>query len=129
MGNVRIQRWHGQSAESELVENADTAKLTAAVDALDNKVTTEVSVELDNGSYLLVGGGSGRYHVAYGNVEDEYFTLWDEARAGGEEELVTGGQLGVFDSATVVDKALALKAAETFLNSGVLDRGLTWKED
>jgi Immunity protein Imm1 len=128
MGDIRIQSWHGQKAEARLIEDAGADQVREAIDALDNRTTTEVSVELAGGAYLVIGGGAGRYHVAYGNPDDEFYTLRDESRSGGEEELVTGGQLGVFDSTSVVDKALALRAAEVFLESGKLDSGLVWKE-
>ncbi|MFC0112700.1 Imm1 family immunity protein [Kibdelosporangium aridum] len=128
MGDIRIRSWHGQKADSEVVEGASESQLRDAIDALDNKVTTEVTVDQADGSYLSIGGGAGRYHVSYGNSEDEYFTLQDESRSGGEEKLVTGGQLGVFDAASVVGKSLAVRAAATFLESGRLDDSLTWKE-
>ncbi|WET81030.1 hypothetical protein P3102_07295 [Amycolatopsis sp. QT-25] len=129
MASIRIQSWHGQKVESRLIENADIAQMRDSVDALDNKVTTEVTVEQADESYLVIGGGDGRYHVAYGNADDDFRTLQDESRPAGEEKLVTGGQLGVFHSASIVGKPLAVRAAETFIATGELDKTLFWKEE
>ena len=42
---------------------------------------------------------------------------------------VTGGQLGVFDAKCVVSQPLALRAVETYFDSGVRDSDLTWSAD
>lgn len=127
--HIQIQRWEGNKAKSSLINAAQKTDIVKAIKALDNKITTEVLVEHSNGSYLQLGGGAGRYHVIYGNEQDDFFTLSDVTRIDGKEELVTGGQLGVFDARFIVSQQQAVRAAETFYELGQRDSQLVWVKD
>lgn len=82
---------------------------------------------------MLVGGGTGRYNVCVTrsrDEEEEYLTLLNkDAAPNGYENVVTGGQLGMFPARTVVVLDYALKAAEAFFLDGSLTSELDWTSD
>jgi len=125
--------WVDVIAKHEEIENPDWSQVQQAICRLDADVRTAVTVSLEDGSHIGVGGGGGRFMVFYGTAftEDEaYFTLIDPNKSEIEEEnLVTGGQPGIFPANKIVNLEFALRAAQTFFETGRRDPELSWVQE
>jgi hypothetical protein len=99
-----------------------------AVEALDQRRHTELTLIGEDGSYLAVGGGTGRYHVWMGSVEhDDRIVLQKAGNPFGEECLVVGGHSVVYPAGDVVDLATATDAVREFLFTGLPHPDHTWR--
>jgi hypothetical protein len=99
-----------------------------AVEALDQRRHSELTLIGEDGSYLAVGGGTGRFHVWMGSVEhDDRIVLQAAHGPLGEEPLVVGGRHGVYPAADVVDLVTATDAVREFLFTGLPHPDHTWR--
>jgi hypothetical protein len=125
-GILVLDRWLGVHSESLTTPNPSWDDVRNAIVALDQSVHTQVFVTLGQGPTLLVGGGRGRFSVSLDLPDKGYWTLHDDDDVEGEEQLVVGGQLGVYDRRQVVSLRTALRAAKSFLTTQQPDPTLTW---
>jgi len=67
--------WVDVIAKHEEIENPDWPQVQQAICRLDADMRTAVTVSLEDGSHIGVGGGGGRFMVFYGTAftEDEAY--------------------------------------------------------
>lgn len=125
---VVADKWAGVLCDEEEVQPLSLDELSRAVEALDAKTRTMVTVFGVDNSYLCTGGGSGRY-VAYVSASDGQLwnLLLDDERKG-VILLNVGGQEGDFPARQVLDKSHVLQAGRTFFETGTLDPALRWEK-
>ena len=46
-----------------------------------------------------------------------------------EESLIVGGQEGIYFSRFCVNQSTAMKAAKTFVESGIMEKSICWEQD
>jgi hypothetical protein len=125
---VSLHSWKGAHRHDEVVDQPDVATVESTIRRLDGDRTTEVCIEADDQSYLILGGGAGRYVGFISRNENEMHNLITPT--GSPEpsiELCAGGQTGFFAERQLVDLATALRAARTFAERGELDQSVTWE--
>ena len=125
---ISIHSWEGADRLDDVVEHPDLVAVESAVRRLDGDRTTEVCIEADDESYLILGGGACRFVCFVSRSEDEMHDL--VTPTGSAEsciELCTGGQTGYFAERQLVDLPTALRAARTFAERGELEPSVTWE--
>lgn len=125
---IRIHSWEGAARLDEIIEKPDVAAVESAILRLDGDRTTEVCIEANDESCLILGGGAGRYVGFISRGEEEMHDLVTPAGSADPcIELCTGGQTGYFAERQLVDLSTALRAARTFAETGELDPSVTWE--
>jgi hypothetical protein len=66
-------------------------------------------------------------YVTFDN--EAFYYLTDPSKQTGEENLVAGGQEGVYSAELCVTLADALVAARTFAESGAMDQSVSWERE
>ena len=108
--------------EGCIIENPTWQQTEAAIDELDGKTRTLVTLGIDEDTYMSIGGGEGGKYivtVTFDNIE--FYNLVDRARSSATEKQVVGGQLGTYPATICVSLQTALLAAKTFAESGKLE--------
>jgi hypothetical protein len=83
----------------------------------------------DGESHLAVGGGSSNRYVVYITFDNmSFFNLTSRGRADRTVKLFVGGQDSLFPDNTVVDIALASRAAKAFAQTGQPDPSSKWSQ-
>ncbi len=127
---LRVDNWTAGKPDHRDISGPTWEAIEQAIRALDQRQRTQLVLDRQDGSHMLIGGGTGRYNVCVTKARDEdeqYFTLADNnAPSDGHENLVTGGQLGRFPARAVVGLEDALKAAKAFFQDGSLTAELAW---
>ncbi|MBC7701784.1 Imm1 family immunity protein [Aquabacterium sp.] len=122
--------WTGIFCDENETSMPTAEDIERAVQKLDAKTRTIVSLYGVDGAYLTIGGGAGQY-IVYASASDEQ--LWNlvvdvDENQSGFVLLNAGGQEGDFPVRQVVAKAHAIQAARTFFRAGELDSSLNWEK-
>ncbi len=123
-----LDKWVGPSCEEGRLVSPALDDVRQAVESLDAKNRTIVSLcGSDGRSSLTIGGGNGSYVVYMSVGEDEFWNLVNRDRGFGIFMLNAGGQEGDFPERQILDLAAALRAATTFFETGGRDNSLCWE--
>jgi hypothetical protein len=146
--------WTRNKNEENVIENPNWQQIKKAICDLNGNTKTLVSLEADNESYMMVGGGNhGKYIVTVTFDHEVFYSLVrqiyempklhnrrrkiilrrrmivNNMSYAHEIKLVVGGQEGNYSGKICVDLHQCLIAAITFYESGELKSLFTWKED
>ena len=125
---LSVHSWKGADRLDDVIEHPGTPAIEAAICRLDGDRTTEICIEAEDGSYLILGGGAGRYVGFVSRNENELHNLVSPtASAEPSIELCAGGQTGYFAERQLVDLATAVRAACAFAKHGELEQTVTWE--
>lgn len=128
VNQITADKWIGVSTEDEVVVSPDLEDLHRTIEALDAEIKTSVFLKAETGAYMAIGGGHDQYVVYISPADQEFWNLIaDEADANGTISLVIGGQDGDYPARQVVDKNIAMKAAESFFLKGEREPSLHWE--
>ena len=117
------QEWEPHRNESPTLND-----VALAVQALDGKTQTLVTLEVDDDRHMAVGGGGGGY-IVYMTVDNRRFkNLVIAEKRGPKVSLTCGGQQGEFAAKQCVDLRTAQAAAKAFAQNGQPDPTLSWED-
>jgi hypothetical protein len=117
-------------ADAVVVAEPGDDDIARALGSLDQSRHTELALIDQDGGYVVVGGGRGRYHVCTGAVLRDDRVVLQSPYAGeteNQEELVVGGRRQRYAAREVVDLGLAAAAVSEFLRSGRPHAGFSWR--
>ena len=127
---LELDVWRDEAVTTMVVDQPDDGDVARALDCLDERTHTELTILGDDGQYLSIGGGNGRYHVYIASDEhDDSIVL----QAGGSDVadspvvLAIGGRTVQLPARSVVGRAEAARAARWFLTNGRPDPGQSWR--
>jgi len=122
--------WDGRTCTNLETPNPSWGDIAAAVERLDGKRHTIITIGAGGEAHMAVGGGEHGQYVVYATFDNESFRTLLSATTQSQEimYLVTGGQLGDYPKNIVVDLASALAAAKTFAELGQIDATLNWRD-
>jgi Immunity protein Imm1 len=124
-----VEDWQGSSNKSSLRSVCDWKGIETAIKELDGHRKTLVTLESDDETHMAVGGGTNLY-VVYLTFDNETFHyLVDLAKSDADQNLIVGGQEGIYPAKLCVDIDSALKAAKTFSELGTMDKSVIWEQD
>jgi hypothetical protein len=105
--------------------------LAAVVDAIRKSAQpTMVFLEASSGAWLAFGVGHEESVLVFGEADPhETFHSLGEPYRKGVLEFLSQGQLDEFSKEGAIPGALALRAAEQFLATGVRPDVITWESD
>lgn len=126
--------WRGPHLDKQVVPHPTLDQIEAAVLRLDNGRFNDLYLEPgaeESGTWLCVGGGSGKYLLSGAEGGQRFATLVDPARPSEPSEtLVVGGQTGIYPRNRVHTLETALATVRAFWQSGRFQAaGLTWVEE
>lgn len=128
MAMLHGDRWEGMLNHEWRVDRASSADLELALDQLDARSHTMVTILREGEQHLTIGGGAGQY-VVYATFDSEQFwNLLHSQPATGTILLNAGGQEGDYPAEQVVTKEQALVAGIAFLDAGRLDPSQQWQK-
>jgi hypothetical protein len=115
--------------EEEVVVNPSWQDIEAAINALDGKLRTVITISGEGEAHMAVGGGDSGQYVVYATFDNaNFFTLLSLDQSEGKLLLFVAGQEGDYDKKIVVDLQSALTAAKTFAEDGKIDTTLEWRD-
>jgi hypothetical protein len=121
--------WEGRACDHWEVADATFADVERALERLDAKTWTLMTIGGPDELHLGIGGGGGQYVIYAGSAGEE--ELWDLVSAqprDGVVMLTIGGQEGDYPARQIVDLEQARTAARTFFLTGALDLSLRWEQ-
>ncbi len=121
-------RWEGVVNHGWIVDHASSTDLNRAIDRLDARIYTIVTIQVDGERHLTIGGGAGQYVVYATFDNEEFWNLIRSEPSAGTVRLNAGGQEGDFPAAQVVNKEQARAAGNRFLNECLLDPVQQWQK-
>jgi hypothetical protein len=121
----------GSARQIEEIAAPGWEEIEAAIRALDAQGRSALYLwprEAPAGTYLLIGGGAGRFLVT-GAMNDEVFpTLIDPARSAAPHQVLNvGGLEGQYENNQVHDEATVLRVARSFHDAGDFAPELHWR--
>lgn len=123
--------WIDNVDEGCMIENISWNDAENLIKSLDGKKFTQVifSNEQEDAFICVGGGNNGLYNVFITLDDNESFYDLINSNVTNNEiiQLVTGGQLGDFESFICVSIVEVLKAVKTFYEKGIPDESLVWK--
>jgi hypothetical protein len=110
----------------ELVTDPKWAPVAKAIQRLDGKERTIVSLEGEGGTNMAIGGGP-EACVVYVTGDNEIFhRVIDPDKTGENVTVVVGRESHQYPPEFLIAKDLAIKAAKTFAEKGVLEDTVHW---
>ncbi|MEV4539758.1 Imm1 family immunity protein [Asanoa sp. NPDC049518] len=111
-----------------VVQSPTLDDVVSALDALDQRSRTAMTLIDGTGAFISVGGGIGRYHVYIAAFDhDDRAVLQAPDVSDTPVEIVNDGQAHRYAQSDIVDRTLALAALKEFCHSGRPDLSLTWR--
>lgn len=128
---LRVCIWEGQHRRDIVLREPAWSEVAAAIDALDGAMHNDLYLIPDAErpeTYLCIGGGAGgRYLVTGGVANDRFPTLIDPTRPSSPASaIVIGGQESQYPENWLVDREMALRAAQAYWRAGEFDERLRW---
>jgi len=116
----------------EPINNPTVENIQSALDKLDGEKYTMMELtNVNNGTLMAIGGNGGKIMVTYipDNFDDKSPSLRDtKLRNTGDCSLTFEGETMEYPGEFCIAKDLAVKAFNSFLISGKLDKELDWAE-
>lgn len=120
--------WDNMDCDEAIIIFPTCDDVKKIIKLLDEKRYTLMSLYGDDGSYISIGGGNGKY-VVYVSTTDN--SLWNLLSKDNDKKTILlniGGQKGDFFPYQIVNKEDVLQAACIFFESGRLDLSLHWEK-
>ncbi|WNZ47100.1 Imm1 family immunity protein [Leptolyngbya boryana CZ1] len=122
-----VEDWQGNRNHGSARPAQTWDEIETAIRSLDEHHKTPVTLETEDETHLAVGGGQGKYLVYLTFDNEKFHYLSDSSKQDEQENLVVGGQSGLYPAKYCVTLTTALKAAKTFVEFGVMEATLHWK--
>jgi hypothetical protein len=124
------ENWQGNQNNITLNPGNTWLEIAQAIQELDGKSKTLVTLETDNETHLTIGGGAGKYVVYLTFDNETFYYLSDPTHKDQEVSLIVGGQEGFYPAKLCINNLdIVLQAAETFAKYGTIEKSLTWETD
>ena len=125
-------RWHDGTYDEHQVHEPSWADVEAAIRALNGRDLNDLYLNLDDPTWMGIGGGDGKYLVSatfgLGTGHERHFVACDRTKtASRPTNIVVGGQLSDYPAHQIVDLKIALAAARTFVHNGSLSDDVDWE--
>lgn len=120
--------WRGVLNDEWHVDAPSCDEVSKAIERLDAKAFTMVTIQGPGEQHLAVGGGAGRY-VVYATFDNCDF--WNLLAATVDDRTVllnAGGQEGDYPACQIVDLDQAQRAARAFFEGLQLEPSLRWQK-
>lgn len=125
-----IEHRTGDRNHGEVITAKDWEAIETAIRELDGQRKTLVTLETDDETHLVIGGGNENHYIVYATFDnEEFYSLLDRARSGTDKAIVVGGQTGIYPAKFCVELDRAIQAAKTFALTGKLEPALTWEKE
>ncbi|EGX6618226.1 hypothetical protein JE592_004431 [Salmonella enterica] len=122
-------KWDGVYCVEDEIISPSMLDINDAINTLDSKTHTIVSLYGKNNMCFSIGGGNGCYVVYISKNDEQFFNLINKNINDSKIMMLNvGGQEGDFSSRQVIDKSTALQAASYFFNNNDIDESLCWEE-
>jgi hypothetical protein len=146
VSKLYTDNWTGNRNEENFIENPNWQQIKTAICELDGNTKTLVSLEVDDESYMMIGGGNAGKYIVTATLDNEVFysLLYpvnyeiaksdvyaknNSVNSDNEPKLIVGGQAGNYAEKVCVNLPQCLIAAITFTESGKLESLFFWEED
>jgi Immunity protein Imm1 len=127
---LTMDYWEGLGTRTDTVPNPTWQDIRAAIERLDGRQRTLVTLSAEGDAHLAIGGGQYNQYVVYATSDNVKFsTLMSADQSHSKVLLFIGGQEGDYQKDIVVDFDGALAAAKFFADHGRTDPSLQWRTD
>jgi hypothetical protein len=114
------------------VEHPTFDEVVHAVVGLDGDKLDTVSVTLENGDSMDVGGGNGDQYKCHARVQGDFYDLVNPRIAQNMRDTVSimmNQEGNLFPNCCIVSRDVVLAAIEVFCEKGELANSLTWTSE
>lgn len=120
--------WRGVLNDEWHVDDPSWDDVSRAIQRLDAKTFTMVTIQRPGEQHLSVGGGGGQY-VVYATFDNgDFWNLVSRTVDDGTVLLNAGGQDGEYPARQIVDLHQAQTAARAFFENTQLEPSLCWQK-
>jgi len=127
--------WQNNQNNEVLHPAKNWQEIEKVIRELDGKHRTLVILETDGEAHLSIGGGPDKF-IVYLTFDNETFYhllnrayLLDPSKSKSKENIIVGGQAGLYATKLCVGMDTAIQVAETFAQFGEKDRSYIWKKE
>lgn len=124
-----VEDWQGNQNRGSVQPVKEWQQIEAAINQLDGHHKTLVTLEADGENHMAVGGGKGQYIVYLTFDNERFHYVIEPSKPDVDENLVVGGQEGIYPAKLCVDIDAALKAAKAFAERGAMEKSVIWEQD
>jgi hypothetical protein len=124
-----VENWESDRNNGLLKEVKEWSEIETAIRELDGHHRTLVTLETESESHMSIGGGNGKYFVYLTFDNDNFNYLVNLSSSDKTENLVIGGQSGIYPAKSCVDLTTTLKAAKVFAELGTMERSVSWERE
>jgi hypothetical protein len=124
-----VEDWQSNRNHGSVKPAQTWEEIEMAIRSLDEHHKTLVTLETEDETHLAVGGGQGKYLVYLTFDNETFHYLSDPCKQDEQENLVVGGQSGLYPAKYCMTLTATLKAAKTFAEFGVMEATLHWEEE
>jgi Immunity protein Imm1 len=120
--------WEGPSDHGGNIADPSLFDVVMAIERLDGRHYTLVTLMGDGDAHLAVGGGAYGQYIVYATFDNvRFFTLMSRGQPDCKVLLCVGGQEGDYSKNIVVGLPAALAAGKCFAETGQIDSTLQWR--
>jgi hypothetical protein len=124
-----VEDWQGNQIKGFVQPVMEWQQIEVAINQLDGNHRTLVTLEAEGETHMAIGGGEGKYLVYLTFNNEQFHYVVKPSNPDLDENLVVGGQEGVYPAKLCVDKDTAIKAAKTFAELGAMEKSVIWERD
>jgi Immunity protein Imm1 len=124
-----VENWESDRNNGLLKEVKEWSEIETAIRELDGHHRTLVTLETESESHMSIGGGNGKYFVYLTFDNDNFNYLVNLSSSDKTENLVIGGQSGIYPAKSCVDLTTTIKAAKVFAELGTMERSVSWERE
>ncbi|MCY7390154.1 MAG: hypothetical protein LH647_01235 [Leptolyngbyaceae cyanobacterium CAN_BIN12] len=129
ISKVSVEDWQGNQNKGSVQPAKEWQQIEAAINQLDGNHRTLVTLEAEGETHMAVGGGKGKYLVYLTFDNERFHYVVEPSKPDVDENLVVGGQEGIYPAKLCVDKNTVLKAAKAFAERGAMEKSVIWEKD
>jgi hypothetical protein len=121
--------WQNNQNTEVLHPATNWQEIEKAIQELDGKHRTLVTLETDGEAHLAIGGGPDKFIVYLTFDNEVFYYLCGFTKSNLEESLLVGGQEGLYPAKFCVEIDLILQVAKTFAEFGAMDQTVVWEKE
>jgi Immunity protein Imm1 len=124
-----VEDWQGNQNKGSVQPVKEWQQIEAAINQLDGHHRTLVTLETEGETHMAVGGGEDKYLVYLTFDNEQFHYIVEPSKPDLDENLVVGGQEGIYPAKLCIDKDTALRAAKVFAELGAMEKSVIWERN
>ena len=124
------ENWIGVTNGGKEYDCENINQVKTAIKNLNGNNKTMIELIVNEKLFLTIAGGNQGRYICYLTNENHIYNLVNLTKADGKQiEIVTGGQLGLYESKICLNINNIIKAADFFCDNADMNPNQHWEKD